>query len=66
VLTDLGRKVLEWAKERFPEIADVGFTARLEDMLDAVETGEEKWENVVRQVDEIIKKKLDREMAISR
>jgi len=35
-------------------------------MLDAVETGEEKWENVVRQVDEIIKKKLDREMAISR
>jgi len=27
-------------------------------MLDAVETGEEKWENVVRQVDEIIKKKL--------
>jgi len=66
VLTDLGRKVLEWAKDRFPEIADVGFTARLEDMLDAVETGEESWEDVVRQVDEIIKKKLDREMAISR
>jgi len=56
VLTDLGRKVLEWAKERFPEIADVRFTARLEDMLDAVETGEESWEDVVRQVDEIIKK----------
>ncbi|NLM14223.1 MAG: DNA topoisomerase I, partial [Epulopiscium sp.] len=56
VLTDLGRQVVEWARERFPEIADVNFTAKLEEMLDAVELGEESWENVVRQVDSIIKK----------
>ena len=41
VLTDLGRQVVEWARERFPEIADVNFTAKLEEMLDAVELGEE-------------------------
>jgi len=31
-------------------------TAHLEEMLDAVELGEENWENVVRHVDEIIRK----------
>ena len=40
MLTDLGRQVVEWARERFPEIADVNFTAKLEEMLDAVELGE--------------------------
>ena len=56
VLTDLGREVAEWAIKRFPEIADINFTAHLEEMLDAVELGEENWENVVRHVDEIIRK----------
>ncbi len=42
--------------KRFPEIADVNFTAQLEKMLDAVELGEENWENVARQVDGIIRK----------
>lgn len=56
-LTDLGRQVVEWAMERFPAIADIKFTAHLEEMLDAVELGEESWENVVRQVDGIVRKK---------
>ena len=56
VLTDLGREVADWAIKRFPEIADINFTAHLEEMLDAVELGEENWENVVRHVDEIIRK----------
>ena len=56
VLTDLGRQVVEWAIRRFPEIADVQFTAHLEEMLDAVELGEEDWENVVRQVDRIVRR----------
>lgn len=58
ILTDLGRQVVEWAIRRFPEIADVQFTAHLEEMLDAVELGEEDWENVVRQVDGIVRREV--------
>lgn len=66
VLTDLGKKVVEWAQERYPEITDIKFTAKLEEMLDAVELGEEKWENVVRQVDDIIKKHRTNEIGLKR
>lgn len=59
VLTDLGRRVVEWAMARYPEIVDVGFTAKLEEMLDAVELGEENWENVVRKVDEIVSRRTE-------
>lgn len=65
-LTDLGEQVVRWAIERYPEIADVKFTAKLEEMLDAVELGEEEWENVVRQVDGIIKKRKADEIRLKR
>lgn len=42
------------------------FTAKLEEMLDAVELGEEEWENVVRQVDGIIKKRKADEIRLKR
>ncbi len=41
--TTLGRIVSELLVGAFPDIIEVGFTAKMEDELDAVEEGREKW-----------------------
>ncbi|WP_334139341.1 type I DNA topoisomerase [Thermovirga lienii] len=42
-ITPMGKRVLEWAKQAIPEIVDVGFTAKVEEVLDKVELGEADW-----------------------
>jgi DNA topoisomerase I len=45
--TDLGKTVDEQLRAHFPEIVDVSFTARVEDMLDRIADAEEDWKKVV-------------------
>ena len=47
-ITNLGRVVTQLMKERFPDIADVRFTARMEEELDAVEEGKTSGKTVLR------------------
>ena len=47
-ITSLGRVVTQLMKERFSDIADVGFTARMEEALDAVEEGQRTGKSVLR------------------
>ncbi|MDM7915144.1 MAG: type I DNA topoisomerase, partial [Candidatus Eisenbacteria bacterium] len=46
--TDLGRTVTRLLVQVFPDVFDVDFTARMEEELDKVETGEDPWGEVVR------------------
>lgn len=45
--TELGFQVNEQLVQHFPKIVDVGFTAELENQLDAVEAGEEEWQKLL-------------------
>lgn len=46
--TELGIIVNDFLVERFPELIDIGFTARMEDELDGIEDGKMKWVEVVK------------------
>ena len=45
--TPLGRQVIRYLKERFPQVVAYEFTARMEDRLDQVEEGKAPWPQVV-------------------
>lgn len=45
--TDLGMTVNRLLVNSFPDILDVGFTARMEDNLDRIESGDEDWVRVI-------------------
>ncbi len=45
---DVGRVVNKFLTEHFAQYVDVGFTAKLEDELDAIARGEEKWKPMLR------------------
>jgi DNA topoisomerase-1 len=45
--TALGEIVTQLMKERFADIVDLNFTARMEESLDSVEKGERDWKNVL-------------------
>ena len=47
-ITNLGRAVTEWMKEWFTDIADLKFTANMEQKLDSVEEGATPWKGVLR------------------
>lgn len=47
VPTELGEIVNDIILEYFPDVVNVGFTAKLEEQLDATEEGEEDWVKVV-------------------
>ena len=47
--TPLGETVTELMEERFPDIVDVKFTARMEDTLDQVEEGKADWKGVLKE-----------------
>ena len=47
-ITNLGRVVTELMKQRFPDIADLQFTAHMEQKLDSVEEGCTPWKDVLR------------------
>ena len=46
--TELGTVVNDLLVEKFPELIDIGFTAKMEDELDAIENAKMKWVKVVR------------------
>ena len=45
--TPLGEVVTGLMKERFSDIVDLKFTARMEELLDSVEKGKDDWKNVL-------------------
>ena len=45
--TPLGEVVTKLMEERFTDIVDLGFTARMEEELDAVEKGQKPWKEVL-------------------
>ncbi len=45
--TDLGEVVTDLLVEAFPDLLEVAFTAQMEESLDEIEEGEEKWAEVV-------------------
>ena len=45
--SELGTIVTELLVESFPELFDVGFTARMEDRLDEIESGEVDWKGLL-------------------
>jgi DNA topoisomerase-1 len=47
VPTDLGKTVLGILLKLFPDIFEVGFTARLENELDRIESGQDQWVKVI-------------------
>ncbi|MEW6584343.1 MAG: type I DNA topoisomerase [Nitrospirota bacterium] len=47
--TELGVVVNDFLVERFAELIDVGFTAKMEDELDLIEDGKMKWVKVVKE-----------------
>jgi len=48
VPTELGMVVCKMLVASFPEIMDVAFTARVEELLDKIEDGEIKWKQVLK------------------
>lgn len=47
-ITNLGRVVTELMKERFTDVADLQFTAHMEERLDLVEAGDLEWKQILR------------------
>jgi DNA topoisomerase-1 len=47
--TDLGETVNELLVKHFPDIFEVAFTAQMEESLDEIEDGDQKWVETVRQ-----------------
>lgn len=45
--TELGEIVVQIMQEFFSDIVDIDFTASMEEQLDKIESGNEKWQNVV-------------------
>jgi DNA topoisomerase-1 len=46
--TELGGIVTDLLIDRFPELMDVGFTAKMENKLDKIEEGKSKWSKVIK------------------
>lgn len=47
--TPLGEVVTALMKDKFRDIVDIGFTARMEDTLDSVEEGKKTWKSVLEE-----------------
>ena len=63
VPTELGMVVSRLLVRMFPDIFEVGFTRRMEEELDRVETGEDEWHQVMRDFYEPFKVDLDKAAA---
>lgn len=46
--TELGGMVNDYLVAQFPDLLDTGFTAKMEERLDGIETGKNKWAKVIR------------------
>ena len=58
VPTELGELVIQLMEEYFPEIIDVGFTAEMEQQLDAIEEGKKHWRGILDDFYEGFEKRL--------
>jgi DNA topoisomerase-1 len=56
--TELGEVVNDLLVERFPELIDIGFTAKMERELDLIEEGRMKWVRVVKDFHKPFNKEL--------
>ncbi|MDO8585327.1 MAG: type I DNA topoisomerase [bacterium] len=45
--TEIGELVNKVLTENFPEVVDIGFTAKMEESLDSVAEGNEKWQDLI-------------------
>ena len=59
VPTKLGFTVTEMMEEYFKEIVDVGFTARMEDGLDDIETKDIRWKKIIEDYYGTLRQELD-------
>lgn len=57
--TELGRVVIELLKEYFPEVIDVGFTARMEQQLDEIAGGKAECNEVLQEFYQPFRKRLE-------
>ncbi len=57
--TELGHMVTELLVDNFPEVLDVGFTAQMEERLDAVEDGSENWQHLLGEFYGSFSKQMD-------
>ena len=57
--TDLGRTVWSLLSKGFPDIFDVEFTARMEEELDRIESGEDEWTSVIEDFYKPFRARLD-------
>lgn len=57
--TVLGETVTQLMEQRFPDIVDLKFTARMEDTLDSVEEGNRFWKDVLSEYYDGFAKELD-------
>lgn len=57
--TEIGEMVNKILTENFPEVVDVKFTAEMEDSLDAVANGNERWQDLIHGFYEPFAKKLE-------
>ncbi|MET3505053.1 type I DNA topoisomerase [Halalkalibacter oceani] len=58
VPTELGEIVLEMIVEFFPEILDVEFTAKMENDLDSIEEGKQRWISIIDEFYQGFEKRL--------
>lgn len=58
--TDTGIVVCDLLTEHFPDVVDIGFTARMEDDLDLVASGEREWIEIVREFYNPFSEEVDR------
>jgi len=57
--TPLGEVVTELMKERFADVVDLKFTARMEESLDSIEKGKDDWKDTLRDFYGGFKRSLD-------
>ncbi|MCI0840779.1 MAG: type I DNA topoisomerase [Chloroflexi bacterium] len=60
--TKLGMAVTDLLKQHFPDIMDVGFTAKIEDQLDNVAEGQQEWEPMLKDFYEPFDKSIEKAM----
>ena len=67
VPTDIARIVNKFLTRHFKRYVDYGFTARMEDALDAISRGEEKWKPLMREFwDPFSKRVQEKETSVTR
>jgi len=58
--TETGMIVNDLLTDHFPDVVDVGFTARMEEELDRIASGDEQWVSVVREFYDPFSERLER------